>query len=87
MTAFDGWTPAMLKSRIRAISTIDGNYIDHLRREISQLEAERHELYQLLLLGGDTIIMGKPAHIDVTITWQDGPPHGFTLQEIAGAAP
>ena len=86
MTTFDGWTPAMLKSRIRAIAETDRSWIESLQRENEELRKERAEMFRLLLLGGDTHVWGNPVHIETTLTWQEGrPPYGATLEYIAGA--
>ena len=86
MSGFDGWTPAMLKSRIHAIAETDRSWIESLQCDREQLTRERNELFRLLLLGGDTRIWGKPVHIDTTLIWQEGrPPFGGNLEDIAGS--
>lgn len=77
----------MLKRRIQALSDFDDIWLQSQEREIKLLRAELHELYRLLLLGGDTTIMGKPAQVVTTIAWPDGSPYGMTRQQIADCAP
>jgi hypothetical protein len=51
VTAFDGWTKAMLKRRVNALGEFDQIWIDSLQREIDALKTERSALFRLDIAG------------------------------------
>jgi hypothetical protein len=74
-------------SRLTALAAFDREWIDHLKHEIDLLKSERSLLLRLLLTGGDTTILGSPAHIETAVTWPEGLPRGFTMDEIVRIMP